>query len=97
LDLQVFRQLAVSHAATARNLAKLILLVPGYAVELGFYFPVLLIFMVPALRKRSPLTTEWRSLLLISIATLLLISFVRSGVIESNDFGWRAALLLQFP
>jgi hypothetical protein len=92
-----FRQLAVDHVSAARNLANSILLVPGYAVELGFYFVVFLIFLVPAFRMRSPITAAQRSLLFIGAATLLPMSFLRSGVIESNDFGWRAALFLQFP
>jgi hypothetical protein len=31
------------------------------------------------------------------VASIPLLSEVRSGVLETNDFGWRAALLLQFP
>jgi len=38
-----------------------------------------------------------RSLVLIAISTLVIISVIRSSVLTSNDFGWRAALLLQFP
>jgi hypothetical protein len=91
-----FQHLAGNHPFAAANLANLLLLVPGYAVELGFYLAVFLIYIVPAWRGRKPLTPAQRSLIFISAVTLVLISFVRSSVIESNDFGWRGALLLQF-
>jgi hypothetical protein len=92
----LFRQLAVHHIGAAQNLAKLILLLPGYAVELGFFFVVFLIFLIPSFRGRAPMTAAQRSLFFIGISTLLPMTFIRSGVIESNDFGWRAALFLQF-
>ena len=92
-----FQHLAMDHATAARNLANLVLLVPGYVVELGFYLAVFLIYLVPAWRGRSPLSAAQRSLLLIAVVTLVMISVIRSSVLTSNDFGWRAALLLQFP
>ena len=91
-----FQHLAGAHPFAARNLANLILLAPGYAVELGFYGAVLLIYLIPAWRGRTRLTPPQRSLVCISVATLVIISFLRSTVIESNDFGWRGALLAQF-
>ncbi|HVZ83483.1 MAG TPA: hypothetical protein VG893_07380 [Terracidiphilus sp.] len=91
-----FRSLDIAAPTFARNLAKAILLLPGYAVELGFYSIVLSIQLIAPWRSRGTLTRAQRALVFISVATLILISFVRSGVIDSNDFGWRAALLLQF-
>ena len=85
------------HPVEALNFAKLILLAPGYAIELGFFFAVLLIYMFPALRGRTPFDHARRSLLFLIGSTLAIVSFIRSGVLESNDFGWRGALLLQFP
>lgn len=96
LATRLFHPLLTSHPVLATNLANSALLIPGYLVELGFYSLVLLIFLIPGLRK-APLTAAQRSLLFLSVVTLVIISFVRSGVIESNDFGWRAALFLQFP
>jgi hypothetical protein len=93
----LFRHLAMAHPALAQNLANLVLLAPGYAVELGFYLAVFLIYMVPAWRGRTPLTAAQRALLVIAAVTLFVISVMRSSVLTSNDFGWRAALLLQFP
>jgi len=93
----LLQHLAIGHPITALNLAKLVLLAPGYALELGFYFAVLLIYLVPAWRGRTTLTPAQRSLLFIAAATIPLISLVRSSVLDVNDFGWRSALLLQFP
>jgi hypothetical protein len=93
----LFQHIATGHPLAALNLAKLVLLAPGYAVELGFYFAVLLIYLVPAWRGSTKLTAAQRSLLVIATATIPLLSLVRSGVLETNDFGWRAALILQFP
>jgi hypothetical protein len=92
-----FAQFAASHATAARNLANLALLVPGYVVELGFYLAVFLIYLVPAWRGRTPLSAAQRALVVIAVSTLAIVSVIRSGVLTSNDFGWRAVLLLQFP
>jgi hypothetical protein len=93
----LFRNLGVYHPQAARNLANLILLLPGYAIELGYYLIVLVIYLVPAWRGKKPLSPPQRSLLVIVLATLPVITFVRSWVLNSNDFGWRAAAILQFP
>ena len=93
----LFNGIGINHPIAARNLANLVFLAPSYVIELGFYLLVLLIYLVPAWRGRSQLNPAQRSLIFISVATLLPISVIRSSVIESNDFGWRAALLLQFP
>lgn len=97
LATHLFKTLALFHPVTARNIANLMLLAPGYALELGFYLVILLIYFVPAWRGRVPLTAAQRSLLVIATVTLVIVSFMRSSVLTSNDFGWRAALLLQFP
>jgi hypothetical protein len=94
---RLFHYLAISHPAVARNLANLVLLAPGYALELGFYFTVLLIYLIPAWRGRLPLTSAQRSLVFISAAAIPFMSLMRSWVLNVNDFGWRSALLLQFP
>jgi hypothetical protein len=91
------RPLALSHPSLVSNIAKLILLVPGYIIELGFYVVVLLIYLIPSLRPVQQLSAAQSNLLFLSVAILPFITFVRSTVLASNDFGWRAVLLLQFP
>ena len=97
LATRLFQNIAMNHAAAARNLANLVLLAPGYAVELGFYLAIFLIYLVPAWRGRTPLSAAQRSLVVIAVSTLAIVSVIRSAVLTSNDFGWRAVLLLQFP
>jgi hypothetical protein len=93
----LLKHLAMAHPVVARNVASSILLVPGYVFELGFYLAVLLIYLIPAWRGRTALTAAQRSLVVIAVAALLMISVLGSSVLKSNDFGWRASLLLQFP
>jgi hypothetical protein len=97
LSTALFARLAAVHPVGARNLANLILLAPGYALELGFYLMVLLVFLIPAWRGRTVLTSAQRALVFLALTTLPIITFLRSALIQNNDFGWRAALLLQFP
>lgn len=92
----IFHHLAIGHPLLTLNLAKLILLIPGYALELGFYFAILLICLIPSWHGRALLTSEQRSLVFIGVTTIPLISLVRSGVLDINDFGVRGALPMQF-
>ncbi len=92
-----FQLFAAGHPLAARNLANLILLLPGYSIELGFYLAVFLAYLVPAWRGRRQLTPAQRSLIFIAVVTLAIVSVMRSSVLATNDFGWRGALLLQFP
>ncbi len=97
LQTHVFAGMEAAHPILARNLANLVLLVPGYLLELGFFLLVLLVFLVPAWRARNRLSAAERALVVIAVAALILISGLRSWVLETNDFGWRAALFVQFP
>jgi hypothetical protein len=92
-----FRHLGLLHPRIADALARLVLLVPGYAIELGFYFIVLLIFLIPAWRGRSRLTQAQRTLVVFAVATLPVTSFLRSAILNVNDFGMHSALFLQIP
>jgi hypothetical protein len=92
-----FRHFGLSHPQIAHALAKLLLLIPGYAIELGFYFIVLLVFLVPAWRGRPRLTDAQRTLVVLALATLPITSFLRSAVLDVNDFGMHSALFLQIP
>jgi hypothetical protein len=97
LNFSMFRHLDIIHPEAARTIANLILLAPGYAFELGFYLVVLLIYVVPSWRGQKQLSSTERSLLVIAVATVPVITFIRSWVLNTNDFGWRAAAILQFP
>ncbi|HEU5350897.1 MAG TPA: hypothetical protein VFU55_04830 [Terracidiphilus sp.] len=93
----LLQALSGGNGHVARNLARVILLVPGYGIELGFYFAVLLVYLAPAWRGRVRLDGPRRTLVFLSVAIVPFLTTIRSDVLSVNDFGWRAALLLQFP
>ena len=92
-----FSHIAIAHPLLALNLARLVLLSPGYTVELGFYLLVFLMYAIPAWHGRIPLTPAQRSMVFIAAVTLPMMSLLRSGVLVTNDFGWRASLFFLFP
>jgi hypothetical protein len=73
---------------------RLLLLVPGYFVELGF-FGLVLVVALRAMR-RSKLDEFTRTSLFLVGATLVITTFLRSTVIDNNDFGYRSVLIAQF-
>lgn len=91
-DLPIFRSVNQSHPILLDQLVRLLLLLPGYALELGIFGLVLLI----AVRVRRTLTDAGRTALVLSVSGLMLVSFVRSSVIGNNDFGYRAAMIPSF-
>lgn len=93
----LFRHLAIGNPGAAQDLANLLLMVPGYAIELGFLFFVLLVYLVPSLRNRVPLPPAQRSLLFIAIAAIPIMSLIRSEVLKVNDFGIHGGMFLEFP
>ncbi|HEY1580743.1 MAG TPA: hypothetical protein VGF82_27065 [Terracidiphilus sp.] len=91
-----FQQIAANHPNAARNLANLLLLPPGLAVELGFFLAVFFIYLVPLFHKGKPLDPERRTLVFLAGVSILISSFIKSQVLLYNDFGFRAALFAQF-
>jgi hypothetical protein len=96
LTSSLLQPLSASHPLLALNIAKIALLPLGYSLELGFYLVVLLVYLVPTWRGHASLTLEQRSLVFVAVATLPFVTFIRSGVLTFNDFGFRGVLLLQF-
>jgi hypothetical protein len=93
----LFHSLAAGNPPAALNLAKLLLLFPGYSLELGFFFAVFLAFLIPAWRKHVLLTEPQRNLLFMAAAMVPIMSLIRSGILQTNDFAWRSAMFVQFP
>jgi len=89
-----FAELARAHPIVAGSAARLILLVPGYFVELGFYGLVLALVLTRL--RRLKLDESTRASLFLIAASLVISTFLRSAVISSNDFGWRSMLIAQF-
>ena len=73
--------------------AVLLLMVPGYAAELGFYAVILTIVLW---RRRELDGEAERTAIMLVLSGLLVASFVQSSVIETNDFGIRSMLVPQF-
>jgi hypothetical protein len=96
LSSRLLQSLAHGHPWTALSLSRLALLLPGLFIELGVFLIVLFIYAVPGWRGRTPLTPAQKSLIVIAASTLLISSFIRSNVLDINDFGVRSALFLQF-
>src|SRR5579872_1141061 len=91
-----FHPFAAAQPFAALNVAKLLLLIPGYALELGFGFVILMLFVVRSFVARARTSCEERCLLFIAVAMIPFVSFLRSGVLKSNDFVWRGSLTIQF-
>jgi hypothetical protein len=95
--LPLMRRVAASHPSLATAIANLLLMIPGYAVELGFYFIVLLVFCVALWRGRSRLDPGQRALLIIALAAFPFISLIRSEVLDVNDFGIHGGMFVELP
>ena len=87
--LPAFARWHAAHPVLLDQLTRLALLLPGYALELGFFAVVLLLAWID--RKR--LDEARRAALFLALTGLAIVSVVRSAVIGNNDFGTRAALL----
>jgi hypothetical protein len=92
----IMHNFAHGHPWTALSLSRLILLLPGVAIELGVFLIALVIYLIPGLRGRTPLSRPQKTLVFMGVSILLISSFIRSNVLDINDFGVRSALILQF-
>ena len=97
LSLPLMNRLAVTHPALASGISKLILIIPGYAIELGFYCIVLVLFLVALRRRDVLLTPPQRALLIIALVSFPFISLIRSEVLNINDFGIHGGMFVQLP
>jgi hypothetical protein len=89
-----FAGLARTHPRLEDALAGLVLLLPGYFVEFGFFGGVL----VAAVRRarRGALDEAEKTGLVLAGAALVVTTVLRSAVVANNDFGYRSALIAQF-
>jgi hypothetical protein len=90
-----FRQLRARSVTLEEEAVHLLLLLPGYAAELGFFGLVLLILLV-RIWRRETLGEAERTAMFLTVAGLVVASFVKSAVTETNDFGFRSMLIPQF-
>jgi hypothetical protein len=94
LDVPGFAELARMHPQLEDAVAGLVLLLPGYITELGFY-GLVLVAAVWAARRRE-LDEAERTALVLALTALGLATFLRSALVANNDFGTRSVLVAQF-
>ena len=92
-DLPGFKQMRRWHLAAEDEAAVLLLMVPGYIAELGFFA---LVLGIVGFRLRQLDGDTERTAVFLVFNGLLVSSFVRSTVIGTNDFGIRSMLVPQF-
>jgi hypothetical protein len=90
-----FRQLREGHPVVEDNIARLVLLIPGYIGELGFFALVFIAFFRRMLRGRL-MDEVQRTAIFLTVTGIVIASFIRSTVIGTNDFGMRSMLIPQF-
>ena len=95
--LPLFASLNRAHPILLDQSIRLLLLIPGLAMELGLYAVVLVLLLRAKPRPTQLTHAEPRSTaLFFTLVGLVLTLFLSSSVISNNDFGYRAVMLPQF-
>lgn len=94
--LPVFTSLNAKHPVLLDQSIRLLLFIPGLAMELGIYAAAL-ILILRARRRGDPVLADPArdTALFFTISGLILTCFISSSVISNNDFGYRAVMLPQ--
>jgi hypothetical protein len=94
--LPLFAHLNATHPILLDQGLRLLLLIPGLAMELGLYGAVLVLLLLRAKRRTTPLDPAIATALFLTVIGFLLTLFISSSTITNNDFGYRAVMLPQF-
>ena len=96
-SLPVFAAWNRTHPVLLDQTTRLLLLLPGLAMELGLYGAVLVLLLL-AQRRKEPMGADAArdTSLFFVVCGLLTVLFLSSAVITNNDFGYRAVMLPQF-
>jgi hypothetical protein len=94
--LPVFAAWNQSHPVLLDQSLRLLLLLPGLAMELGLYGAVLVLLLFAKRRRSLPSNRARDTALFFAVCGLVMTMFVSSSVISNNDFGYRAVMLPQF-
>jgi hypothetical protein len=85
-----------AHPLLLDQAVRLVLLIPGLAMELGLYGAALILLLRSKRRSEAMRDHAFDTSLFFTIAGLLMSLFLSSSVISNNDFGYRAVMLPQF-
>ena len=86
-----------SHPVLLDQAIRLLLLLPGLAMELGLYGAVLLLLLWAKRRHETMPKNDARdTAVFFAVCGLIMTMFLGSSVISNNDFGYRAVMLAQF-
>jgi hypothetical protein len=94
-DLPFARIFYTGHPFVATQLAALVLLIPGYIAEFGFFL-VALFVMQFSRKQRQTRSAGETTILFWTWSGLAAATFLRSQIIATNDYGIRSMLLPQF-
>ena len=95
--LPIFAAWSQAHPVLLDQTIRLLLLLPGLAMELGVYGAVLVLLLL-AKRRRQPMPVDAArdTSLFFTLCGLVMVLFISSSVMSNNDFGYRAVMLPQF-
>ncbi len=95
--LPVFAAWNRAHPVLLDQGLRLVLLLPGLAMELGLYGAVLVFLLLDRRRRPAvPKDGAHETALFFTLSGLVMTMFLSSSVISNNDFGYRAVMLPQF-
>jgi hypothetical protein len=95
--LPAFTFLNQSHPLLLDQGIRLLLFLPGLAMELGLYGAALVLVLRSRRRREPALPNPARDAsICFAVSGLILTCFISSSVISNNDFGYRAVMLPQF-
>jgi hypothetical protein len=96
-SLPLFAAWRQAHPVLLDQSLRLVLLLPGLALELGFFGIVLALLLRAKWRRcPPPPSPALDTALFFAICGLLIAAFISSSVITNNDFGYRVVMLPQF-
>lgn len=85
-----------THPLVLDQIIRLLLLVPGLAMELGLYGAALALILRSRRLREAMRDRAFDTSLFFTISGLILSLLLSSSVISNNDFGYRAVMLPQF-
>ncbi len=93
---EAFLKVLGFHRAWQLLLGDALLLPINYFLELGFFFAVAWIVWKRFHIQKKPATRQQLAAFMMLATSVAVCTFLKSGVIQNNDLGWRGFLIAQF-